>query len=509
MADFLSAQAMAQAGLSPTAFLGGLGTDSQTLFATHGLAMHDALSNPLGVGTGFIPQGATIIENPGGSGFQYAGLHVNGGASTILLNHGVDPTLLAASHGGSSVAGMSRSAMAGITFHHQVVAPTDEQIAAWNDVFEYMNDITGKNDPGFLGSRSQLRESLGIETDSAFNTLIRKVLIQVAQTQRSVRGRRVPGYSLPISPRHKGLLVTDAENAQTISTLYIGPNSLAAATQGQLRGLTPYRVRSRLVRKVVEILQAGASLVGKLETIERGGVEVDDKKVISLAQQIHQFRMLVGDAIAASKVHRYDADPITMAAVMIQAADILNTKVPRGQPGRDDTDLKFKIHDLRVKMDEAYRAASEAERAARTVAARASEVVPSASGSSVRAAVSSRGSASSGNLGGASRRTPRSAESRSSAEAPRFSFEQGVLSSRDYERITTGYYGSAVPTRILIDGVLHEGDDEIDHMYRQTFWESAVRSLSRGRRSSKKVEMVDTGTGVSIPLPEALANLFN
>ncbi len=497
MANFLSAATLAKAGISPAQLLHGLGTPAQVELVLHGMQMHHALSHQFGTGTGHAHKAGGECGSFGSSSFQTVHAYPGGAAASKYGDSSSWNPILCGGWGeGSGLTNITRAQEVGISFHHMVVEPTDEQVTNWRDVFAYRSNPDAEPYESFLMARDQLKRSLGIKSDTEFDALIKKVLIQIAQVQRVVRGRDVPGFTLPLQTKHDGLLVTDTENASAIATLYIAPNQLAAATEGQVsRGASAYRLRSQLVTKVVEILSAGAALVRELEKIERSLFPKDKGAVKGLAAQIHSFRELVTDSIAASSAHKYKSDAATRAAVMVYASEILDMEIPHGQPGYGDIDLRFKIGELQSAMSNAYRmAAKRAERKTASGSAVGDDVVEEKTPSSAPPAISAR-------------RATRPPRRRTDRSAPRFSYEPGVLTRRDYERIVGGYYGTTVPQRVFIDGVLRSGDDEIDRIFINTFWGSAVSAMSRGEPSRKRVEMVGED-GNAVPLPPELEALF-
>jgi hypothetical protein len=203
---------------------------------------------------------------------------------------------------------------------HQYVAPTGEQVRAWSrDVFEYRGP-DGKVYPAAKKAFAALKKALRVETAEEVDAIADRVLVQMAQFSREDRTRSVAGFTLPISSRAPGILVTQYDTPMKLRTLYIDPNTLSASTRGATDlGLDGYDLRLQLMAAVTDILKAGSTLVNTLETAEfgeeasRSGME---PKRISDA--IHDFRTTLSNHQHAMVEHRYDAEGRTEEAIRMK-----------------------------------------------------------------------------------------------------------------------------------------------------------------------------------------------
>ncbi len=404
--------------------------------------------------------------------------------------------MLAPYRGGKSDEGgenYERSPLTGVFFYHTVVEPSDPQIDAWVTVFEY-RDHEGQFYPELLTARTALIDQLGLRgpTDAVslanLRELSRKVLIQVAQFLRHPTGRRVHGYHLPLGPQRRGLLVTNDENETRLISRFITPNDLAVATYGTGR-VPPYRMRTRLIQSVSEILRTGYFLIDALER-GRGGAGVRPS-VSQLTDAVHHFREAVSRANDASATSRYSPSPEERLEVASFAADLLNVNAPEALSPDD----RFRLQDLLRAQERAYIAVSSGRRTVQIprieppgVGAEKPGVAVSASATAV---------------------VPKAPTTTRPLDqtAPQVETVQEIA-ARYYGGHMGGRFGTVLegtpPSTLFVDGRLVQGAEAV------SYWEKAVRFYTNPRFGGKGlseiwwvIEMADEA-GHPIPLPATL-----
>ncbi len=431
----------------------------------------------------------------------------------------------------------TRDRLNGVVYEHRYVAPTDEQVYAWSrKVFDY-RDAEGRPYSAATIAKSQLmKRVLRVKSQQELDGIVRFTLIQMAQFTRDNK-KNIPGLTLPVSSRVSGILVMPMETTNSLSALFIDPNTLSASTKGATgQGMTPYALRFQLIAAVSEILVAGQALMNTLDRAEFGGdMSRKSMRAETLIEAIHAFRSTVSKHQQASADKRYDYEspvPDARAAkieVIAYAHLLLNRDVPESyhidrssRPlivlGINTRQEAFRSAKSAEHYESLYEAAVAKEKERVAALQREAEDAQRAEAMEREVRNPKRQSLSDETM----RKVHRAAMEYYGDKKPKRVFvnesieddawiaefhwwvaRSSLSSGRVYglairmededhaipmplELAAIAYYGSTSPDRIFVDEELVD-----DFMRARGYWEGALMALAEGKRPAESIHMVD------------------